>query len=498
MSPDGALDAGQSVAELSRRLKAPAGWPAKLGLGLGAAEESLSIVAFETFLLFYYTQVVGLSGSLAGAALTIALCVDAVLDPALGVWSDRLTDARFGRRHTIIIAALAPLALSSVLLFAAPRGLGSIATFLYLTVFCVIFRGSISGISIPLYAIGGELSRDPAERTFLLSLRTIGGGVGRLLAVYTAFTFFFYATANYPNGQFNPDAYPRYGVYVAALGVLLAGACIVGTYGRIRGIERLEVRRASHPVSVLSFFRELWRAFRVTYNLRVAFFVASFGYTVMALISVLKLHLATYFWRISPADTRTVVLAVALGMLVGAPLGRPIVRRLDRKPALLFGVSSFVAANLLSVALPALGLFPAAGTPGIVRGIIALQFLSGMFFGLFVVAGGSITADVADEHEVNTGKPQQGLVQGLLFFSTKLGSALATLIAGVTLDLIHFPITQRVDAVPTATVHRLVVVTAAVLLAVGVIVITAASRYDISAAKQREVTRRLAIAKAGE
>lgn len=490
--------AGPVAQELAQTLSQPAGWPAKLGLGLGAAEESLTIVAFETFLLFYYTQVIGLSGSLSGLAITLALCVDAVLDPTLGILSDRMSGARFGRRHTLMIWALVPLAISSCLIFSAPVGRSALATFGYLSLFAITMRASISGISIPLYAIGGELSRSPPERTLLLSIRTIGGGVGRLLASYTALNFFFHATADYPNGQFNPRAYPGYGFYVAALSVLLAGAGIVGTYRRIRSIERLEAPKPAHPSSLFAFFGELVRAFRVTFNLRIAFFVSCFGYIVMALISTLKLHLATYFWRIGLGDTRNVLLSVALGMLIGAPLARPIVRRLDRKPALLCGVIGFVAANLLSVALPALGLAPAPGTRALVWTVISLQFLSGVFFGLFVVAGGSITADIADEHEVNTGKPQQGLVQGMLFFAIKVGSALASLMAGVTLDLIHFPVSRHVDSVPPQTVHRLVVVTAAILLGVGVVVTSAASMYRISAAKQREITRLLALSKAGK
>jgi len=501
VTPDGSRQSasGEPAAgrarELDQLLQEPAGWPARFGLGLGAAEESLAIVAFETFVLFYYTQVIGLSGSLAGLAITIALGVDAVFDPMLGVLSDRLSGARFGRRHTIMIAALLPLAASSSLIFFAPSGLGPLRSFAYLTAFAIAMRASISGISIPLYAIGGELSRDPPERTALLSIRTIGGGVGRLLASYTALNFFFHATPDYPNGQFNPHAYPGYGLYVAGLSLLLAGAGIVGTYRRIRGIERLEAPRPRHRENLLAFFRELLRAFRVTFNLRVAFFVSCFGYIVMALISTLKLHLATYFWRIDLAATRYVLLSVALGMLVGAPLARPIVRRLDRKPALLTGVTAFVAANLLSVALPALGLAPPPGTPALVKTVIGLQFLSGVFFGLFVVAGGSITADIADEHEVNTGRPQQGLVQGLLFFAIKVGTALAALMAGVTLDLIHFPVTKHIEAVPPETVHRLVIVTIVIMLVVGMIVITAASLYRISAAKQREITHLLALSK---
>ena len=50
------------------------------------------------FLLFFYSQVIGLSAGLAGLALGIALVVDAVTDPWIGHISDGW-QSRWGRRH---------------------------------------------------------------------------------------------------------------------------------------------------------------------------------------------------------------------------------------------------------------------------------------------------------------------------------------------------------------------------------------------------------------
>jgi len=63
------------------------------GVGLGILETGV-----YNFVLIYYSQVLGLSASLAGFALAIALVVDAVSDPAVGFLSDNWR-SRWGRRH---------------------------------------------------------------------------------------------------------------------------------------------------------------------------------------------------------------------------------------------------------------------------------------------------------------------------------------------------------------------------------------------------------------
>ncbi len=478
-------------------LSAKVGALPKLGLSLGAAEESLTIVAWETFLLFYYTQIVGLSGTLAGLALAISLVVDAVLDPLIGTWSDSLRNAPFGRRHTIMLSALIPLAVATYFLFAPPHGLTQMELFAWVLVFCVTLRAAMTGISVPLYAIGGELSRNPSERTVLIGLRTFGSGIGRLLAQPVALTFFFAPTAAFPNGQLNGAAYPGFGVFVGVGGALLALLAVIGTYRRIRALERLERGRSIPPFSARGFLVELVRAARITPNVRIVFLVGASAYLIMALFSAFKLYLATYSWRVSHAEIRNVFMAVGIGMLVAAVIAKWVIRAIDRKPALFLGVIGFSLFNIVSVAFPALGLLGAPGSLGLAYWVTGLQFLGGLFFGLLVISGGTVSADVADEHEVNSGKPQQGLVQGILFFAIKLASGLANLIGGVILDVIHFPIGAKASDIPPVTVDRLAIAIIVILVVAGVSLTAFVSLYDISRDKQRRITHLLGIQKAG-
>lgn len=93
--------------------------------GVGQIAEGIKNHAFTAYLLFYYTSVLGLSGTLAGAALMIALVFDAVTDPLVAVLSDR-THSRWGRRHPYLFASALPLGIFFFFVFAPPPDLGAV------------------------------------------------------------------------------------------------------------------------------------------------------------------------------------------------------------------------------------------------------------------------------------------------------------------------------------------------------------------------------------
>ena len=103
----------------------------KITYGFGQLAEGVKNTAFGTFLLLYYNQVLGLSGTLAGVAIFIALCFDAVTDPIAGSISDNFK-SKWGRRHPFMYASAIPLAVAFYFLFAPPADLSSFALFIWM------------------------------------------------------------------------------------------------------------------------------------------------------------------------------------------------------------------------------------------------------------------------------------------------------------------------------------------------------------------------------
>ena len=178
----------------------------KFAYGIGQLAEGLKNSALSTFVLFYYNQVLGLSGTLAGTAILIALLFDAVSDPLAGSLSDNW-QSRWGRRHPFMYASALPLGIAFFFLFSPPEGLSEFSLFLWLTVTVVLTRGAMTLYHVPHIALGAELSEDYDERTQIVSYRYFLGFAGYLVAYYLGFGVFFKDTAEFPRGQFNVDAY---------------------------------------------------------------------------------------------------------------------------------------------------------------------------------------------------------------------------------------------------------------------------------------------------
>ncbi len=111
--------------------------------GIGALPESLKNFAFNTFLLFYYNQILGLNAYKASVAIATALTIDAAFDPLIGSFSDRLKHS-LGRRHFLMLCSAVPIGVGHYLTFSPPHGLSGNWLLAWLFVTVVITHVSMS------------------------------------------------------------------------------------------------------------------------------------------------------------------------------------------------------------------------------------------------------------------------------------------------------------------------------------------------------------------
>lgn len=466
----------------------------KAAYGTGSIADSIYLYAWDLFVLFYYTQVLGLSGSLTGLAILLSLIVDAVSDPYVGFLSDRWRGLRWGRRHTPIILTALPLAVSFVLLFTPPDGLGQPGLFAWLLAFGIGSRILLTFFAIPYKALGAELSRALIERPRIVAAAAIGNTVARVGLPLVTFGVFFVASDRYERGQLDPANYAPFAL-AAAVGILVSiGIVVLGTLGPVLRDERAERRSdlsAMPALSPLAAVREVVRAMTLTANIRRMFVLAVFVFVCMVSITVLKVHVLTYVWQVPKDLAKWVMSAQGFGGALGAVLLPLIGREFDRRRAILWGIVGFTGLNALAVLLPVLGIGPAAGTRDIGQLVIGMMFGAGICLGAYLVAVGAISSDIADEHEVATGERQQALVAGFLTLAIKSAGGLMSLLTGVYLDLIDFPAGVPVAEVATATIAKLAWFVAA-FCAIGAAGVAFVSRrFEVSLAKQREINARL-------
>src|SRR4030095_8057247 len=181
----------------ARSRKGPLPLSTKIYQGIGALPDAFQTCAFNTFLLLYYNQVLGLTYTLASAAIMIALIVDAIVDPLVGSFSDNLK-TRLGRRTPLMYAAVVPVTICIYFVFAPPAGLGQTGLFAWLTAFAIGTRVSMAYYLVPWNALFAELSAAYVERSSIVTYRYLCGWIGALIFTTAVWTFIFPTTAESP------------------------------------------------------------------------------------------------------------------------------------------------------------------------------------------------------------------------------------------------------------------------------------------------------------
>ena len=208
------------------------GFWTKLAYGSGAAANGIKNNGFEYFLLFYYSQVLGVDFALVGAALMIAMFVDGITDPLVGYWSDNIK-TRFGRRHPFMYAAALPVGLIYIMAWNPPAGLTGNALFPYLLFVTIATRVAYTFYEVPSSALVAELTDDYDERTSFLSFRYVFGWVGGVAMASYTLMFLLVETEAYGSGFLNLDGYKTYGNVAAVVIVASILLCAVGTHSHI-------------------------------------------------------------------------------------------------------------------------------------------------------------------------------------------------------------------------------------------------------------------------
>jgi GPH family glycoside/pentoside/hexuronide:cation symporter len=475
------------------------GLPTRVSWTFCSVPENVKNACWDAFVLFYYAQVLGLDGSLIALALGLILVCDALIDPYVGSFSDNLRRAPLGRRHTLMAAAILPFGLGFAGVFSPPPGLGQWALFSWLLGFGLLARVGISFYTVPAFAVGVELSRDPAERPLIVALRNIGAQVGMLLVPVIAFRVFFRATPEYPRGQLNPEPYASFGLTMAGIAMVAMLVAVLGTQRRIRAFEALETgpREAGPDSSLGVLVRELRDAFRVTPNVRRILALSFLVFLINSTIASLTLYLATYFWQFGPGDTERLLVAGTIGSFLGLVSARWPMQWFEKKSLMVATILGYFGCALLGIALPLLGVAPAAGTAGLALLVVGLRFLGGVCYGWYLVGAGTVTLDVSDEHEVNTGRPQQGLVMSFVFLGLQAASAVAGVLAGVFLDILDLPRGVPLEQMPQDKISALAMFVCAIIVAGGSLLAAVIRRFDVSKERQALLTRRLEALKTG-
>ena len=140
-----------------------------IGYAVGDFGINLYFISAMTYLLFFYTDVMGLSATAAAGVMALARVVDAITDPLMGLIAER-TRTRFGRLRPWLILGALPLALITVLTFTVPD-LDAEGKLWWAYTTYLLFGVLYTVVTIPYSALTASLTDDYAARTQISTWR---------------------------------------------------------------------------------------------------------------------------------------------------------------------------------------------------------------------------------------------------------------------------------------------------------------------------------------
>ncbi len=139
------------------------------GYAVGDFGINLYFISVMTYLLYFYTDVLGISAVAAGSVFAVARFIDAVTDPVMGAIAER-TRSRWGRMRPYILFGAVPLGLISVLTFTVPD-FDTSGKVIWAYVTYILFGLIYTAVTIPYATLTASLTDDYDDRTQLSTYR---------------------------------------------------------------------------------------------------------------------------------------------------------------------------------------------------------------------------------------------------------------------------------------------------------------------------------------
>ncbi|MGO2749566.1 MAG: glycoside-pentoside-hexuronide (GPH):cation symporter [Pseudoclavibacter sp.] len=428
--------------------------------GAGTAGISFFMIPTTALLLFYFTDVAGISAAIAGVILLAMRALDAVVDIPLGLMMDRLKPGRFGKFRRWLIMLAVPILLTTVALFSIPN-LGSTGSIVWAVVAYAMFGILYSALDIPLGSIGAAMAQRPTDRTKLASARSI-----TILGVQTLVTALVLP-------MLTPDRDLRLVFTLTILGLGIVGVILLV----ISGLNTSEnVARPTESVR----FKDGLRMLRSNRPLLIISLTAFLCFSAMSLFNGSMVYYMRDILGALPLAPLVSIISFAL-TLTSALLAPVLVRKLGKRRSFFIAASTTLTGTLVL-------LFAT---------IVPIGFLGiGLFNGglaLIVVMCFSIQTDTVEYGEWQSGVRAEATAFSMFAFITKwaasLGGALGAFVlagggyvagAAVQSDAAQWGIRMSFAGVP------------AILILLGILLFT---RYPLSDAKFTELASELELRK---
>lgn len=415
----------------------------KWGFGLGDLGYSLIANTLASYILFFGNTVMGVPGTIMGAAIAVGTAWDAVTDPTQGFISDNTRNKFFGRRHLYILIGLVGMVVTNILIWSVPQSASINSKFAWFLVGLILMKTFFTLFQTPNNALSLEVSYDYNERSGIQIFKSIFTILGLLLPT-VLMGLFQKPTEAYPDGRFNPQAYINFSYLTSACAIVFCVYMFIVTFKhvpRLRALAELEKKHEGGFIKgTIRIFENFGRAIKdrnfraITIGFAISMFAAS---TIIAV----GFNVFTFTFNTSPMQMYVIMAGLFIMTILGQPIWMHISKKYDKKKALIIGQSiSLIGCLMIGVMVAMRGLFNNLLAKSAYNVILMMPplMVAGLGTGVLYSLPVALIGDTVLVERVKSGEDKTATYTGFLTLANKTGQAIAQVILGFCLDLIKF------------------------------------------------------------
>jgi Na+/melibiose symporter-like transporter len=201
----------------------------------------------------------------------------------------------------------------------------------------------------------------------------------------------------------------------------------------------------------------------------------------------------TYYWELLPEQIRYFMIFGLIAPIVGFVVVAPLHNRFEKKPVLIVGLIALLIFATSPVILRIVGYFPENNSDLLIPLLMVFYLLTLTFGVILLISAMSALADIADEHELNTHRRQEGIFYAARSFFAKASSGLGHLLAGIAIDIIDFPVGAEPGTIDPDILFRLGLIDGPIAVVPGVIAVFFYLRYNLTRKRHTEIQAQLKV-----
>jgi len=375
----------------------------KVAYGLGDLSSNLIWIMLVTYIMYFYTDVYGISAAAAGTMIMVVRIWDALINPVFGLICDR-TRSRWGQFRPYMLFGGLPLAVAGVLAFTTPD-LSEHYKLIYAYISYILLMTIYSAVNVPYSALLGVMSPDNTVRENISTYRFLLAFVGVIFVQYCTLDLVV-LLGDTPQSGFR-NTMVLYGVIATML------MLVSFSFTRER-IEPSSIKKSSIREDLVDLLtNKPWLVLCLVSIITNIYYAIRTGTTL-------------YYFKYYVGDETQASVFLAGGSLFltfGIMSTKFLTRRFDKVKlfsALLFLDGIFIASMYLA-------------QPDDLYLINGLHFISLFFIGPVNVMLWSMYSDAAVFSEWKTGRRANGLVISASVFTNKFGVAVGGALVGMVL-----------------------------------------------------------------